>query len=178
MNEYDYLKFRINEIVNSTDKKKRKLVLYPFGKQGMQIKQILNWQYGIEEAFIIDDGLYHLNSSIKPLEYLKNIDTSQYIFVITSDNLKYWDEIRSNIRKYVKNENIIDMYSFKPLTYSNVRTASLELAAREVYDKNIGGGDVQKRECFREVLHHILMNYFMTESYIYLILLRGFQINI
>lgn len=140
MNEYDYLKFRINEIVNSTDKKKRKLVLYPFGKQGMQIKQILNWQYGIEEAFIIDDGLYHLNSSIKPLEYLKNIDTSQYIFVITSDNLKYWDEIRSNIRKYVKNENIIDMYSFKPLTYSNVRTASLELAAREVYDKNIGGG--------------------------------------
>ena len=135
MNEYDYLKFRINEIVNSTDKKKRKLVLYPFGKQGMQIKQILNWQYGIEEAFIID-----LNSSIKPLEYLKNIDTSQYIFVITSDNLKYWDEIRSNIRKYVKNENIIDMYSFKPLTYSNVRTASLELAAREVYDKNIGGG--------------------------------------
>lgn len=113
--------------------------MYPFGKQGLLLKQILNWQYGIEEAFILDDKLCKTNPDIKPLSYLEQIDTSQYTFIITSDNLNYWDELRQNIRMYVKEEYIIDMYASKPLRYSETRIASLEMAAREIYARKIGG---------------------------------------
>ena len=33
----------------------RKFILYPFGKQAMMIKEILNKRYGIEEEHIIDN---------------------------------------------------------------------------------------------------------------------------
>lgn len=121
------------------------VVLYPFGKQGMLIKQILNWQYGIQEAFVIDEGLCKKNVNIKSLSYLSEIDTSKYTFIITSDNLGCWDELRKNIRKYVKEENIIDMYPYKPLRYLDPRIASLEMASREIYAKGIGGGMCRSR---------------------------------
>lgn len=142
MDYYEFFKKRIAQVVNFAVEKRMidHLVLYPFGRQGLLIKQILNLQYGIQEAFVIDQGLSKKNSSIKPLDYLNQIDVSKYIFVITSDNLNYWDEIRKGIRQYVKEENIIDMYLYKPFKYTNPRIAALEMAAREIYDKGIGGG--------------------------------------
>lgn len=141
MFDYNYIKIQVEEIFNTINQGQRnsKLVLYPFGKQGMLIKQILNWQYGVQEAFILDEGLCGKNPNIKSLSYLNDIDTSQYTFIITSDNLECWDEIRQNIKKYVKDENILDIYSPKPCKYKDSRIASLELAAREIYDKGIKG---------------------------------------
>lgn len=141
MDYYEYLNEHIRRLVKSPDMEKYEgIVLYPFGKQGVLIKQILNWRYGIEEAFIIDNGLCKVNPKIKSLNYLQNIDTSKYVFVITSDNLQYWDDIRDDLKKYVKDSNIVDMYLGKPLKYGkDSRVASLELAAREIYDKKING---------------------------------------
>lgn len=73
------------------------------------------------------------------MEYLSGIDTSKYTFIITSDNLACYDEIRMNLRKYVNEKNIFDLFSCKPLVSENPRIASLELAAREIYDRKIQG---------------------------------------
>lgn len=115
------------------------MVLYPFGELGMQVKQILNWRYGIQEEFIIDETLSKKNPQIKPLEYLSCIDTSKYTFIITSENVEYYDEIRMNLKKYVNEKNIFDLFSCKPLLSKEPRIASLELASREIYDRNIQG---------------------------------------
>lgn len=141
MDYYEFLGKRMALIIDYAIENQMtdKLVLYPFGRQGLLAKQILNWQYGIQEAFIIDEGLSKKNADIKSLEYLNHVDTSKYIFIITSDNLSCFDEIRKSIREYVKEENIIDMYLYKPFKYKNPRVASLEMAAREVYDKGLGG---------------------------------------
>ena len=150
MDYYILFQHRIARIIEflKENGRQRGLVLYPFGKQGMLIKQILNWQYGMEESFIIDDGLSKENKNIKPVSYLKEIDTSKYFFIITSDNLDHWDEIRKNIREYVEEKNIIDMYSYKPLKYDDPRVASLEMAAREIYSKKIGGGMCRSRSIY------------------------------
>ncbi len=55
MNYYEYFIEQIKKIV--TLKVVDNLVIYPFGQQGMLVKQILNWRYGIEEAFICDEKL-------------------------------------------------------------------------------------------------------------------------
>lgn len=137
MNYYEYFTEQIEKIVSL--KVVDNLVLYPFGQQGMLVKQILNWRYGIKEAFICDGKLSKQNSDIKSLSYLSQIDTSKFYFIITSDNLNYYDEIRSNLRNYVNEENIIDLFSHKPLMFNEPRIAALEMASREIYNKNIKG---------------------------------------
>lgn len=140
MDCYDDLTIRIGEIIGSiAEDQREKLVLYPFGKQGMLTKQILNWRYGIQEAFILDEGLASINKKIYSLDYLKDIDTSKYLFLITSNNLDCWDQIRKNLRKYVDQKNILELFGWKPFRYGDARRISLEMAAREIYEKNIPG---------------------------------------
>lgn len=138
MEYYYHLNTYIGEALNAGNISQH-VVLYPFGELGMQVKQILNWRYGIQEEFIVDDNLSKKNPQIKPLEYLSSIDTSKYTFIITSENLEYYDEIRMNLRKYVNEKNIFDLFSCKPLASDQPRVASLELASREIYDRNIQG---------------------------------------
>lgn len=138
MDGYDYLSTYIEEALFSKILNQH-LVLYPFGKLGVQVKQILNWRYGILEDFIVDEKLSKVNPQIKSLEYLSEIDTSKYTFIITSDNLTYYDEIRGNLKKYVDDQNIFDLFSCKPLVSDHPRIASLELASREIYDRDIQG---------------------------------------
>lgn len=135
---YEYFVDQFEKIIDSK-MAMDKVVLYPFGKQGMLAKQILNNRYGIEELFICDEKLSKKNSKIKSISYLSEIDTSELVFIITSDNLNCYDEIRCNLRKYVKEENIIDLFSCKPLADNEPRIASLELASREIYDRGIKG---------------------------------------
>lgn len=138
MGYYEYFNDQIEKLVDS-ELTMDDLVLYPFGQHGMLVKQILNWRYGIQEVFICDEKLSVKNPEIKSLWDLSQIDTSKFHFIITSDNLSYYDEIRSNLRKYVKEKNIIDLFSCKPLMTDEPRIASLELAAREIYSKDIDG---------------------------------------
>ena len=140
MDYQGYLTNRIGQIIACIAEDQREnLVLYPFGQQGMLAKQILNWKYGIQESFILDEGLASKNKKIKSLNFLKEIDTSKYLFLITSDNLDCWDQIRENLKQYVDQKNIVDLFYLKPLRYGDVRVASLEMAAREIYEKNIIG---------------------------------------
>lgn len=137
MEYYEYFNDQIEKIAVSSNADN--LVLYPFGRHGMLVKQILNERYDIKEAFICDGKLSGKNPQIKPLEYLSQVDTTKYRFMITSDNMVYYDEIRSNLRKYVGGENIIDLFPCKALASNDPRIASLEVASREIHDRKIQG---------------------------------------
>lgn len=93
-----------------SERKGRKIILYPFGEQGLLAKKILNEVYNIKEAFIIDDGLSHYNSKIKPIAFLQELDVTKYVCLLTSDNPKYYDELRESIKKYVPEECIVDIF--------------------------------------------------------------------
>lgn len=134
---YWYLNDRIEQIVDSGIIEN--VVIYPFGRQGMLVKQILNDRYGVSEAFICDEKLSKKNPKIKSLNYLEQIDVSKYYFIITSENYACYDEVRENIRRYVEEKNIIDFFSRKPLLTNKPRIAALEMASREIYDRKISG---------------------------------------
>lgn len=128
---------------------KKNFILFPFGEQGMMIKSILNQRYGIQEAYIIDNGLANHNANIRRCEFIKEIDCKNFIFLITSDNEDIYSEIRFELMKYVELSNIVDVFSnsmyfdsqiyYDNSNYSHPRLSALEAAAREIYYNNVDG---------------------------------------
>lgn len=86
------------------------IVIYPYGTIGKNIKKILNEKYQIREAFVVDNSCSCEEIVVKKLEELKTIDCSKYCFLICSNSKAVYEEIRGNIRHYVPNENILDLF--------------------------------------------------------------------
>ncbi len=50
---------QLNQIIQFYDDiKTKRIAICPFGQNGMETKQILNWAYGVSEELIIDNYLY------------------------------------------------------------------------------------------------------------------------
>ena len=118
--------------------KSKKIVLYPYGFWGFETKRILNDRYGIKEAFIIDNGISEKNTEIKKLSYLEEINTDEYIFLITSDNQHIYDEIRENLKQYINEDNIMDIYP-KVNMKRDRRIEALKLMAECLNHSKING---------------------------------------
>jgi glycosyltransferase involved in cell wall biosynthesis len=86
------------------------IAIYPYGKWGKEIKDILNKDMGIQEAFIIDNKLAEAEENIRNLNDLKNIDCSKYQFLLCSSNSNIHQELLSSLREYVSGENILDVF--------------------------------------------------------------------
>ena len=84
-------------------------VLYPFGDIGRKTKELLNL-HGIAEAFVVDNGLAKGNESILSVNDLKKVNCHEYLFIICSDKLSIYYEIRNAIMEMVPKENIYDMF--------------------------------------------------------------------
>ena len=87
----------------------KKFIIYPFGKIGMYVEEILQKAYGVDVAFKIDENLYKFNSEIKELSFLKNINCSEYIFILASTNKKIYTELKNNLKMYVPDERIVEI---------------------------------------------------------------------
>lgn len=90
----------------------KKFILYPYGKLGKITKDLLNNEFGINEIAILDNQ--GDDEGVKKLSWLqeKEMESDEYI-LITSNNLKIYNEIRANIRAYVDENNILDMFQRK-----------------------------------------------------------------
>lgn len=89
---------------------KLEVVLYPYGNIGRNTKKFLN-EYDIEVKFAVDKNAKDSDIPTVKIEKLKEMDCSRYLFVICSDRGDIYDELRENIRKYVCENNIYDLYS-------------------------------------------------------------------
>lgn len=67
--------------------------LYPFGKNGMLLKQILNEQYGIDNVIVFDNQLSKINKDIKPLQEINKYDLFDGCVILTSAIRECWDEL-------------------------------------------------------------------------------------
>ena len=65
----DYKKIR-NCIKQQIDSGCSNFIIWPFGYQGLNVKQILNQCFGIQERLIIDNELCNYNPDIKSMDYL------------------------------------------------------------------------------------------------------------
>ncbi len=85
-------------------------VIYPFGTVGKRVRNILNEQLHIKEAFVVDNKLSKSNPDIKCVEDLKKMDCSKYLFFVCCKLTKYHDEILKSLQGIVPENNIVDLY--------------------------------------------------------------------
>ena len=119
----------------------KKFYIYPFGTIGMQVKDILEKKYAVEECIGVDNYLCTFNKNIISCDKLeKKIWAESEVAVIASNDGLIYNDIRLKIRIYVPSANIRDLFPVHPfMDHNDKRVASLAAVAREVYRKNIPG---------------------------------------
>lgn len=84
-------------INNSIKRNTSKFLIYPFGRNGMLLKQILKEQYGIEDIIAFDNKLTSINKSIKPLCEIKKYYTGNSCIILTSAIKECWKELSNYV---------------------------------------------------------------------------------
>ena len=86
-----------------------KIIIYPYGDMGMQVKQILNECYGLEEAFIIDNRLSNYNTRIKAGDFLRTLEKDKYIVFIATLDEAIEKTIRESLLGFWNEKNVISL---------------------------------------------------------------------
>ncbi|WP_251493084.1 TylF/MycF/NovP-related O-methyltransferase [Otoolea muris] len=114
--------------------RKGKIFIYPYGDLGRKIYDMLKNQCGIENVTAVDN-----KASIENEEILSASDLSEMewengkgFVLVASNNQRYYTELRSELRRYVRDEYIGDFYG-------DGRFGSLVLASREIHRDKIPG---------------------------------------
>lgn len=82
--EFNEIKEMIQKAIDGSDDI-GKIAILPYGENGMLAKQILNQQYGIEEAYIVDNTMCNYNGSIISLdELIKRHDENLTVLLNTT----------------------------------------------------------------------------------------------
>lgn len=97
-------------IENQLRREIKSFVIFPYGEIGMKVEEILEKNYGIQPIAIIDNHLCKYNDVINPLSYLNDIK-SEYVVLLASTNESIYAELKSNLKKYVSDEKIIELNS-------------------------------------------------------------------
>lgn len=125
----------------------KNFIIYPFGENGLYVKQVLKERYGIEPVAIIDNNLAGINGIVS-LDILKEKKQEHVKILLAHEYPTTCVEIRQKLLKYVTINDIVDIFSpsmyfhdlyYDDLYYSDARRMNLERAMREIYRNNIPG---------------------------------------
>lgn len=108
-NEFNQIYDGINRI---EDREHRKFIIYPFGKVGKLVKDILNNNFGIMEEYDIDQKAL---GGVKNIEILKEIDKTLYTVLLACNNDSIYGEIMDSITQYVPRCRIIELFPRIPI---------------------------------------------------------------
>lgn len=86
-----------------------KFVLYPNGEIAGLVKQVLNDRYNMSPVFIVDNFRYD-QKNILNLEKAIQMTSNDMYYLVCSDNDSYYEDIRSRLRQYLRDEQIIDLF--------------------------------------------------------------------
>lgn len=96
-------------VKNQKDINGRGVVIYPFGKYGVHIAKYLE-KNNVTIDYVIDNNRVNGKYKIIKLEELNKYNCEDYIYILSNGNSEIYDELRDGIRKYVKPENIYDIF--------------------------------------------------------------------
>lgn len=96
---------QIKSMIESTGGVKS-CIIYPFGYIGMQVKEVLNTIYGVQESFLVDDNLSIYNRNIYNTKLFEKIDCKEFIVFLSSTNISIFDILKKNVERYFPQKNI------------------------------------------------------------------------
>lgn len=87
-------------------RKGKRPVICPFGTVGKRVKSMLN-EKGIQEAYIVDNGLSQKRQGILSLVDLKGMNCEGYLFIVCceDEDLKKW--FRDQLRKTTGTDSVL-----------------------------------------------------------------------
>lgn len=95
----------IAELINHN----KKIVIYPYGKNGKLCEKILLWKYGVEDYIIADNKIDIKEKKIYKAESLKKM-ANRISVIDTCSNSCIHKEILEHIQEYVNTENIYSVF--------------------------------------------------------------------
>ncbi len=115
----------------------KKYILYPFGTIGMMTKNVLNEQFNIQPAYILDNYLCNTNKNIKPLQFLNEIDMNNYLVLLTSESAEQLEFIRNDIYKICPRDRVVEM--FERVQHWDTRISFIRKFAEIVREQKMSG---------------------------------------
>lgn len=106
------------------------IAIYPFGKDGLLFKYILNNQFGFTERYVVDNVLCDFNPTILSSKELLKKDEEIILFVSTTDkriNKNIIDELEKSNNNKIRYINIID-----PIIYTGNNNGEYYRSLREL----------------------------------------------
>lgn len=117
--------------------KDKKVIIFPFGKVGYSVNEILNKQFDIQADVIIDNELSNYNSNISKINILNNLKLEDYIIIFSSERSQLLDDIL----KYNNNfKNILIIYEETLLSYKTFNKIVNEINFKTLLDVGCGKG--------------------------------------
>lgn len=100
---------RIDYLVKKALLVSDKIAICPLGECGLKTKQILNWRYGVEESYILDNFMKEYNSNIIGVSDLIEKDTENLVVILTTINEAVNGELQKQIKLLDKNITLINI---------------------------------------------------------------------
>ena len=85
-----------------------KFVIFPFGEGGKILKGILNYEYGIWENAIIDNGLADINSAINKISYLK--EHQDAVVLVSAYRTDQFNAIRKQLYASISQDRCVEVF--------------------------------------------------------------------
>lgn len=104
-----YTNHIIRIIDNCIKQNKRKFVLYPNGEIAQIVRQVLEQNYNITPIFIVDNYKYD-QKLVYNFEEAEKMTEADMYYLICSDNDLYYDDIRENLKRHIRDEQIVDLF--------------------------------------------------------------------
>lgn len=84
-------------------------VLYPFGENGLNVKNILKEYFNIEPVLIIDNGYAEFNPYIDNFEKLKKVYTNDMYIILTIENPQENNKLLEQLKEFADIFHIINL---------------------------------------------------------------------
>ena len=109
----------------------KNIAICPMGEYGLKAKQILNWRYGIEERFRIDNNMKAFSDNIIGLDDLEKEDVENLVIILATANKKVSCELMDQIHKMKKDIKVINILD--PIVFEEyIKTVRDLLTIRKV----------------------------------------------
>lgn len=108
-------KFNIicEKIENELDKGYRKFVIYPFGINGMLVKDILINRYDLKDIIIVDNKLCKFRKDIIDIDEASYQNFNDISVLISIENIEIYDEIMNVFQAKMKNIPYVQLFPNK-----------------------------------------------------------------
>lgn len=111
-----------------------KFAIYPFGENGMFVKDILTNRYGINEVIILDNKLCNFRRDILNLDKIQNVDFEGRSMLITIENPAVYDEVINMFHEKVKGEHYVQIFS-------DIRSNRFQMKLKKTVVGKYSGGE-------------------------------------